>query len=352
MKCSPFRFMVLTALLIATRDALAASDTDGTGMGMGRGGGSMADTGWSMWGGGWHGWLPVSMIVVLVLLVLASLVLVYLFTRPVSPQQLERLGSPPPDFRDPEPIRDRETSSQSEERDTYMVIPDISGYTKYISLNQFAAGHAQHVVSQLLDTIIEAAEPPLTATRIEGDAVVFYAVSAQNGSGTGVAGTDLMQATVELLSAFYRKRAELRLGNGCRCSTCRKIDDLDIKVIIHRGSIMHYRLKGLEDLSGVAVIVAHRLLKNSLGMNRYVLVTEEASQDMNLPFERTHSGHRESYDGVGDIACNVYTFDPKALAPEDDVERRNQMAAKTLDIFGKLGKNARTLRRPAGSSLR
>ena len=166
------------------------------------------------------------------------------------------------------------------ERDAFVVIPDISGYTRFMRLNRFAAGHAQFVVSRLLDTLITAARSALAPTRVEGDSVMFYAVSERGDPAKGTSGARVAGAIQSMVEAFYGKRTALRASNLCPCEACQHIDDLDIKVVVHRGPMLHYRLQGLQDLSGLAVIEAHQLLKNSLGLQRYVLVSEAAASDI------------------------------------------------------------------------
>lgn len=131
-------------------------------------------------------------------------------------------------------------------------------------------------------------------------------------------------------------RGDLAASNLCPCEACQHITDLDIKVIVHRGAIMRYELRGLEDLSGVAVIEAHRLLKNSLGRDRYVLVSETASADVELPWERAPAVHVEPYDDVGEVRCDVYFLDDGQAADDGAVSR-------VRDLAGKLASNARTL---------
>ena len=339
------RFSAFAGMLALAR--LAQSQGNQT-----RGSGMWGDGGWRIWQGGWHTWVPLSMIAILTVLGIFTAFLIYFFTRPAPRTIVEQLGIPQPRDHEPVTAAHGNTSSQSEERDTFMVIPDISGYTKFISMNRFSAGHAQYVVSQLLDAIIEAAQPPLTATRVEGDAVVFYAVSVRNKSTEGTSGDEIGQAILDLVEAYYRRRAELIAGNGCPCDACNRIEGLDLKVVVHRGPIMHYLLKGLEDLGGFAVIATHRLLKNSLGKDRYVLVTQAAGEDIRLPLPLVQSGHRESYDGVGEIVCDVYEFEPDAQAMNRASGDGIRMTTKTRDIIAKLGKNAQALRRSARMSER
>lgn len=53
------------------------------------------------------------------------------------------------------------------ERETYLVIPDISGYTRFLSLNRFSLSHAQHVISQLLSAVIESVSPQLAPAKLK-----------------------------------------------------------------------------------------------------------------------------------------------------------------------------------------
>ena len=56
-----------------------------------------------------------------------------------------------------------------------LVIADIGGYTKYIQFHKTALLHAEEIISQLLETIIDSASFPLTLNKLEGDAALLYA---------------------------------------------------------------------------------------------------------------------------------------------------------------------------------
>jgi SAM-dependent methyltransferase len=72
----------------------------------------------------------------------------------------------------------------------------------------------------------------------------------------------------------------------------------------------------------VDVIVAHKLLENSVAVNEYVLLTEAAQQDLQLPLTLRSKG-KETYDGIGTVTTYVYSPpdkpayvpDPTAPAP-------------------------------------
>ncbi len=281
-------------------------------------------------GGGFH-WPFVLMVVILALAIIGIVFLTRYFIRPVDVSDLgyARVAStddPPPK----EPLDDVE-------RDTFVVIPDISGYTHFMQLTRFAAGHAQFVVAQLLDALITAARPPLSPTRVEGDSVMFYAVSDRGDPAEGASGPIVAAAVHDMVTAFYRRRAELLAGNLCPCEACKHITELDLKVVVHRGDILRYRLRGLEDLSGMAVIEAHRLLKNSVGRNRFVLVSEAAAKDVRLPWKHRPERHREHYDGVGEVRCDLYPLEQEPV-PVSKVAK-----SPVRDMAGKLSSNVQTI---------
>ncbi|MDH3281111.1 MAG: DUF2652 domain-containing protein [Gammaproteobacteria bacterium] len=283
-----------------------------------------------MQGGGFH-WPLVVMIVILMLAAVGIVFLMRYFIRPIDVSTLgsarvAELDNPPPG----DPPADIE-------RDTYVVIPDISGYTRFMQLTRFAAGHAQFVVAQLLDTLITAARPSLSPTRVEGDSVMFYAVSDRADPTQGASGPIVAAAVRDMVTSFYRKRAELLAGNLCPCEACKHITGLDLKVVVHRGDIVRYRLRGLEDLSGIAVIEAHRLLKNSVGRDRYVLVSEAAAGDVRLPWNLAPEQHREHYDGVGEVRCDLYPLEEEPV-PLSEVAR-----SPVRDMAGKLASNVQAV---------
>ncbi len=100
---------------------------------------------------------------------------------------------------------------------------------------------------------------------------------------------------------------------------------------------MHYRLRGLEDLSGMAVIEAHRLLKNSVEADNYVLISETAARDVHLHWRTEPDKHYETYDGIGEVRCDLYLLDEETLSLSD-VDK-----SPVQDMTGKLMSNLQTM---------
>jgi len=227
------------------------------------------------------------------------------------------------------------------EREAYIVIPDISGYTRFMRLNHFSMAHAQYAISALLQSVIAAAGK-LRPAKVEGDAVMLCGWC--DSRPDAVSGDEVAATTADILNAFYNKRAELLRDNVCRCNACGNLEQLDLKIIVHRGVVFAYDLQGGEELSGLTVIVAHRLLKNKLGLDRYILVTEAASRDMSLEFLAEAQSFVETCDDVGEVAFNLYRFEPSDLAPDEPAAAARGLAARLADTTRKLRENLRPLR--------
>lgn len=302
----------------------------------------MESWGMNAWG---MGWPMLAMIVVLALVVVASVVLVLLLRRAFkgdparaiggeAARRLQRRGR----VDGPAPSRAPAAGpAAGNEAEAFVVIPDITGYTAFMQLSRLSLAHAQYAVTELLEAVIGAGEACLTAAKVEGDAVLLYAPR----DGDAVSGAEVGDALGRQIAAFYRTRAELLAGNACPCQACRNVDRLDLKVVAHGGPLLRYALRGQEELSGLAVIVAHRLLKNSLDLPRYILVTDAIHDAVRPPIPGAARRHRETYADVGEVAAYVYTFEPPAAPAAAG------LSAKSGDALRKAREALRGLRAPA-----
>jgi hypothetical protein len=221
-------------------------------------------------------------------------------------------------------------------RDTALVMPDISGYTRFLHLSRFAEAHAQHIVTELLQAIIAAAAPTLTASKVEGDAVLLYAPLDGPHARTP---EQLADALDRLIRAFYLRLDELERSNLCRCECCRHLGDLDLKAVVHRGPVTAYRLGRFTELSGMPVILTHRLLKNSAQTPRYLLVTEPA-QALAPRFAGAGAATVEHAPDLGAVDCTLYSFDRADVAPPQPETYARHPLRETA---GKLAANLRAL---------
>jgi arsenite methyltransferase len=205
------------------------------------------------------------------------------------------------------------------EEKVVLLIADISGYTDFMLANEKSLEHSHIIISELIQTILNEVALPLTLAKLEGDAVFLYAVKDEAFAARA---EDLGARVLRFFNVFSSKVAELTLSSFCKCGACTNIEKLKLKVVVHSGRCAFYQIASLTELAGVDVIVVHRLLKNSVGLGEYVLLTEAAQLDLKLPLTLLSKGE-ETYEGIGVVPTYVYSSpekpaylpDPTAPAP-------------------------------------
>ncbi len=188
---------------------------------------------------------------------------------------------------------------------TVMVLVDISGYTRFITYRTISLIHAEQIITELLESVLDQAEFPLQLNKLEGDAAFLFAVVPPEAARTAVLRDVLAQ--VEAFFAVFARRRE-QLGHDverCRCDACQGVLDLRLKAFIHPGEVLFKQVHGLEELAGEDVILLHRLLKNRVGLDEYILMSKEVATAA-LCDRRADWGrpHHESYD-VGTVTLHL-----------------------------------------------
>ncbi len=165
--------------------------------------------------------------------------------------------------------------SASDPHDTtetgYFVIADISGYTGFLAQNELA--HAQGILSEITELLIEKLSAPFRFVELEGDAVFVFA------PGVAVEDSERLVDIMEACYAAFRIRLEQMVANtSCECSACRMIPKLDLKYVAHFGRYVPQKTPTGTKLVGPDVILVHRLLKNAVieetGIQAYALLTD------------------------------------------------------------------------------
>lgn len=189
-----------------------------------------------------------------------------------------------------------------------LVIADIGGYTRFIKFHQTALLHAQEIISQLMETIIDRASFPLTLNKLEGDAALLY---ADIGEEEAPAARDVAQQVTAFFSAFHAKAKELSGSRAnCPCDACQHILDLRLKAVLHHGVVAFRKIRQFEELTGEDVILVHRLLKNSVSKPEYILMTASFHRLAgDLPGYQGETGE-ETYDALGRTETVVFSPAP------------------------------------------
>ncbi len=200
---------------------------------------------------------------------------------------------------------------KNDNRDAVLMIADISGYTKFMIANQTALGHGQFVITELMKTVLKEAKLPLMISKLEGDAVFLFLETSDEKQGKTAKTEYLLTKMNRMVSLFHSKIAELIASNLCPCGACQHIDRLRLKIIVHRGQALFYRIDRFTELSGSDVILVHRLLKNSLMQEEYILLSEPAFTEFALPPGTLVTEGVEAYENFP--AIKTYSFVPKRI---------------------------------------
>lgn len=186
-----------------------------------------------------------------------------------------------------------------------IVLADISGYTDLMVASQTAAIHGQIVVSTLLEALLKEVDIPLQLQEIEGDAVFLYA----EHPGSEEQWREVCDHVGRRLPRFFEAFAEAMIAaeesTVCRCAVCQS-DGLRLKIVVHSGEAVFHSIRGRAQVSGVDVILAHRLLKNSIPSHEYILLTEAAHEQLSRSLDVELTRGEETYEGLGAIQTFVH----------------------------------------------
>ncbi len=184
----------------------------------------------------------------------------------------------------------------------FLVIADITGYTAYLHDSELE--HAQDSLSSLLNLLIDHTTTPLVLSRLEGDAVISYAMD-----GTFLQGQTLIEIIEGTYVAFKQALEMMVLNTTCTCNACKNIPNLYLKFFVHHGTFLLQQLGTHAELVGTDVNLVHRLTKNSIvektGIKAYTAYTEAAADALDIPnFWDGMLPHEEEYD-VGRVVVHV-----------------------------------------------
>lgn len=160
-------------------------------------------------------------------------------------------------------------------KNSLLFIPDISGFTHFVQTTE--AEHAQHVIAELLEILINSNTQDLQLAEVEGDALFFFKEKE-------VPSQEKLLAQIETMyTAFYSHLKMLEKNRICPCKACASAINLNLKIIVHSGILQFMEVQGRKKPFGESVITAHRLLKNSIESDNYVLLSRNTILAISMP---------------------------------------------------------------------
>ncbi len=157
---------------------------------------------------------------------------------------------------------------------TLLFIPDITGFTRFV--NNTEINHSRHIIEELLETVIDADTLGLEVSEIEGDAILFF----KDGGAPSM--EELLVQVKNMYTAFHSHLKKYKNRRICQCGACSTTNNLTLKFIVHFGETAKNQVKQFTKLFGSDVITAHRLLKNDVSRDEYLLITDSLKPDDGL----------------------------------------------------------------------
>ncbi|OEK06369.1 DUF2652 domain-containing protein [Roseivirga misakiensis] len=207
-----------------------------------------------------------------------------------------------------------------------ILIPDISGYTKFLHKTELS--HSTHIINELLQVVADTLQPKFTLAEIEGDALLTYA----DGK--------LTQAEIEEVctNAFKNFNYFLNIverDSVCRCGACNNASSLKLKFIVHYGQFEEVKISQFTKLSGLDMIIAHRLMKNTIPSKEYILVTDSFGLNSDTSSFEWQSA-KDNYEVLGDVTYQYALIDDlkkEVLKPETTEDYSNLFGlARVMEV--------------------
>lgn len=144
------------------------------------------------------------------------------------------------------------------------VLADIGGYTSF--LTGVGIQHGKETIEHLLNRLIKSSDRKWKVANVMGDCVFFYADTPEPPDET-------FARVQTLFESFQDAQFDIAAGSTCRCGACDRTEQLSLKFVVHRGEYDVQNIGGRKELFGREIVVATRLLKNSVPAKEYVIAT-------------------------------------------------------------------------------
>ena len=186
--------------------------------------------------------------------------------------------------------------------ESLIFIPDISGFTEFVNSTEIS--HSQHIISELLELLIKSDDLDLKVAEIEGDAILFI----KEGSIPPV--RSIVDQAEKMFLQFHRHLAQYESQRICNCGACSTASGLSLKIIAHASELSYTTVNQIKKPFGPGLITAHRLLKNSIKENDYLLLSDSFSNKISSSdFEqRSWIKINKGNTAYKDLGVVQYTF--------------------------------------------
>jgi len=162
----------------------------------------------------------------------------------------------------------------------FLTLADISGSNAFVTGTEFE--HAQEIIRDLLEFLLDELRPLLTLVQIEGDAIFAYTPESRITRGESL--FELIESTY---MAFKNQLTSIKRHQTCDCAACQNVNSLDLKFFVHFGEYIEQSIDDHHGLLGYAPMFVRKRewkepVADSVGWHGYALFTEDSLLKLNL----------------------------------------------------------------------
>lgn len=155
----------------------------------------------------------------------------------------------------------------------FYFIPDISGFSNFVE--NTAVEHSIHIISELLEILLDNNNLDMKLAEVEGDALFMYTENYLQFQEVEIQVREMLNAFLQHLQRYEHQRI-------CDCCACSSAIDLKLKFLVHYGRLDFIQVKDIKKPYGQDVNRIHRLLKNEVPLKEYLLLSHLAFQEFRL----------------------------------------------------------------------
>ena len=190
----------------------------------------------------------------------------------------------------------------------YLLVANIFGYTAFIQQTELE--HAQSIIDDLLNILIESFPPPLIFSKIEGDSIFAY-----TSEDTFTNGQTFLEAIEYLYCNFALTRESMHRNSVCPCRACKAMAELDLKLVLHYGSFRFTTINSQQDLIGTDIMTIRHLSKSPIsdetGINGFAFITSECINALGIEdFSKSLKEYSDTLEHIGIINGFIYDLYP------------------------------------------
>ena len=185
-----------------------------------------------------------------------------------------------------------------------ILLPDISGYTEFLTKTELV--HSSHIINELLEAILAANSGDFVLSEVEGDALLLYR------KGKPIEADALVRQCLSMFESFHKQLKIIERDSICQCGACKTASNLTLKFIAHHGVVQEIKVMQFTKCSGLDMVVAHRLMKNRIASDEYILATTSCFDFSSLPQPPGALAWQRSNDEYPAIGKIEYQYAPLA----------------------------------------